>query len=148
MGQDATDEGRTTGTQLSVFDVSDPARPVRLHRRTVARLGYSEAEYDHHAFLYWAATGLAVLPVEAYGEKGSEGFVGAAAYRLGPAGTIAEAGRLEHPAESGEMAFPVRRSLVVGDRLYTLSDAGLLASRLGDLAPVAWLRLAALRREG
>ena len=148
VGQDATDEGRTTGTQVSVFDVSDPARPVRLHRHTVARGAYSEAEYDHHAFLYWAPAGLAVLPVEAYGEKGRDGFVGAAAYRLGPGGTIAEAGRLEHPAEPGEMPSPVRRSLVVGDRLYTLSDAGLLASGLGDLARVAWLRLAAPAREG
>ena len=92
---------RTTGARRAPScpcstSPTPPARPP--HRRTVARLGYSEAEYDHHAFLYWAATGLAVLPVEAYGEKGSEGFVGAAAYRLGPTGTIAEAGRLEHPA--------------------------------------------------
>jgi hypothetical protein len=148
VGQDATAEGRTTGAQLSVFDVSDPARPVRLHRRTVARFAYSEAEYDHHAFLYWAPAALAMLPIEAYGERGDEGFAGAVAFRLETGRPIVEAGRLEHPAERGETPFPVRRSLVVGDRLYTLSDAGLLASNLADLAPVAWLRLAPPAREG
>ena len=62
VGQDATAEGRTLGTQLSLFDVSRPEAPVRLHQRALGGAGMSEAEYDHRAFLYWAPTRLAVLP--------------------------------------------------------------------------------------
>ena len=61
VGQDATDEGRVLGTQLSLFDVHDPANPVRLSTLPIG--GSSEAEWDHHAFLYWPEDGTIVLPV-------------------------------------------------------------------------------------
>ena len=56
VGQDATDDGRLVGTQPSLFDVSDLRRPTRLHKASLG-LGWSEAESDHHAFLYWPRTG-------------------------------------------------------------------------------------------
>ncbi len=61
VGQDATDEGRTTGTQLSLFDVSDPTNPQRISTLPIG--GYSEVEWDHKAFLYWPEDGTIVLPV-------------------------------------------------------------------------------------
>ena len=61
VGQDATDEGRVLGTQLSLFDVHDPANPVRLSTLPIG--GSSDAEWDHHAFLYWPEDGTIVLPV-------------------------------------------------------------------------------------
>ncbi len=66
IGQDATATGQTTGTQLSLFDVSDPANPERLQQTAIPGAS-SAAEYDHHAFLYWPETGLAMLPVQSYG---------------------------------------------------------------------------------
>ncbi len=59
IGQDATEEGRVLGTQASLFDVSDPAAPRRLDSFALGK-GWSEAEQDHHAFLWWPRTGLAV----------------------------------------------------------------------------------------
>jgi hypothetical protein len=35
----------------------------------------------------------------------------------------------------------IRRSLVINQTLWTLSDAGLMASDLGSLARVAWIPL-------
>ena len=64
VGQDATEEGRPTGTQLSLFDVSNLSRPTRLHTEHLG-LGWSEAESDHHAFLYWPRTGPRRDPVRA-----------------------------------------------------------------------------------
>ena len=64
LGQDATEEGRVLGTQVSTFDVSDPRRPALLRRVTLGK-AWSEAEWDHHAFLYWPRATLAVLPVQA-----------------------------------------------------------------------------------
>ncbi|HWT22209.1 MAG TPA: beta-propeller domain-containing protein, partial [Solirubrobacteraceae bacterium] len=139
VGQDATDDGRVTGTQLSLFDVSDLARPVRLHQRTIAPSSSSQAEYDHHAFLYWAPSRLAVLPVDVFGDDGGV-FSGALGFSIDRAAGIAEAGRISHPPADG-VAPPVLRAAVVGERLFTLSDAGLLASALAGLAPQAWLPL-------
>ena len=70
VGQDATADGRQLGTQVSLFDVSDLAKPARLHQRTLADGGSSEAEWDHHAFLWWAPAKLAVVPLETLGGTG------------------------------------------------------------------------------
>ena len=61
VGQDASDEGRVQGTKLSLFDVHDPANPVQISSLMIG--GYSEAEWDHHAFLFWPQDGTIVLPV-------------------------------------------------------------------------------------
>lgn len=136
VGQDATARGRQLGTQLSLFDVSDLRNPTRLHQFTVPG-GSSEVEYDHLAFLYWPATGLAVLPLQRWGEDGPE-FVGAAGFRVDRSG-IADLGRLSHPVRD-EWRGQIRRSLVVGDRLFTVSDVGMLASPLDTLQGGTWVR--------
>ncbi|HUR86025.1 MAG TPA: beta-propeller domain-containing protein [Solirubrobacteraceae bacterium] len=136
VGQDASAQGRTLGTQLSLFDVSDLRNPVR---RAVASLGgnsTSDAEFDPHAFLFWKPSDLAVIPLQTFGPQG-QGFVGAVGFHVGAA-AIDEAGRVTHPKVSSDFAPPIGRSLVIGDRLYTLSFAGLAANRLDTLAPVAF----------
>ncbi|MDY7106205.1 MAG: beta-propeller domain-containing protein [Actinomycetota bacterium] len=102
VGQDATEEGRTTGTQVSLFDVSNPTNPQRLQKYTLDE-ARSNAEYDHHAFLWWAPEDLAVLPVSVWQwdeEAGTEeSFHGAVGLDV-TTGAITERGRLAHPAEN------------------------------------------------
>ena len=134
VGQDATENGQALGTQVSLFDVSDLRRPVRLHRHKIDSSG-SEAQYDHHAFLYWPKTGLTVVPVNAYGRTGTDAF--ALGLHVGRGG-IAELGKVRHGRQ--DTAFdPIRRSVVVGDDLYTVSGRGVKASALSDLSPRAWI---------
>jgi len=134
IGQDANAQGRTLGTQVSLFDVSDLAAPRRL-ANVVFDAGGSSAEDDHHAFLWWAPTGLAVIPLD------TASFTGAVGLRVGGA-TLAEVGRLSHPAEhDGMPATPIGRSIVVGSRLYTLSWLGLQTATLDTLTPTAFLPL-------
>ena len=65
VGQEATEEGRVQGLQLSLFDVSDLAHPRRLQQAQLGeRWSSSAVEWDHHAFLWWPATKLAVLPMD------------------------------------------------------------------------------------
>jgi Beta propeller domain len=130
VGQDATEQGAQLGTQLSLFDVSDPSRPARLHQAVVADSS-SGAEFDHHAFLWWAPRDLAVLPLTIYG--GGEFFDGATGFRVRRDSGIVESGRATH-ADA-----PILRSFVVDGRLFTLSDAGLEANSLATLAEEAWL---------
>jgi len=150
IGQNATEQGTATGSQVSLFDVSDLSNPKRIQNLTFTD-GYSEVEYDHRAFLYWPATGLAVMPVQwwSYSDdyEVEEVFLGAVALDVGRNG-IEEIGRLTH-TELEEGAEPwsidwrgqIRRSLVVGDKLYTLSELGLEASDLTTLADVAFIEL-------
>lgn len=135
VGQDATPDGQLLGTQVSLFDVSDPASPRLVDRRALAP-GWSEVEWDHHAFLWWAPTGLAVLPVFASFWDETSGEIlelgGAVGVRAGPSG-LSEVGRVTHPAGQ------IRRSVVARDLLYTISDAGVRASSLDTLADRGWL---------
>jgi hypothetical protein len=141
IGQDATAEGRVLGTQASLFDVSDPAAPRRLDTLVLGK-GWSEAEQDHHAFLWWPRTSLAVLPVQSYDDRP---FVGALGLRVRRAG-ITEVGRVTHPGTTGAEPVgapgtPIRRAVVVGSALYTVSAAGVRGSSLGSFADLGFARL-------
>ena len=154
VGQDATDQGRVTGTQVSLFDVADPANPTRLSTASIPG-ARSEVERDHHAFLWWPAERLAVVPVTLSGAFARPGVgmppatpavpgltrvptsatADAATFRVGD-GAVTESGRLSHP--DGQ---PVRRILVSNGRLLTVSGTGVLTSDLTTLAAGPWLGL-------
>jgi uncharacterized secreted protein with C-terminal beta-propeller domain len=138
VGQDADAQGRTQGAQLSLFDVSNPRKPVRTAQATLGPYSNSQAEFDPHAFLYWNPARLAVIPLSQYGSAG-QSFEGAVGFRIGSA-SIAPAGQITHPAPDGVTDYkpPIGRSLVIGDKLYTLSYAGLGASALDTLAPLSF----------
>jgi hypothetical protein len=137
IGQEASAEGRPQGTQVSLFDVHDLAHPRRV-QHVVFGNGSSDAEFDHHAFLWWAPTATAVVPLQTFDPSGdpAKGFTGAVGLHVAP-DAIAEVGRVTHG--DGTQPTPIARSLVVGARLYTLSYLGLQASRLDTLAPVAFV---------
>ena len=82
VGQEATAQGRTTGTKFSLFDVSDPADPKVLDS-LVFDDGYSGAEWDHRAFLWWGAENLAVASLNNH----REAFYGAVAVKVTPSGS-------------------------------------------------------------
>ena len=90
-----------------------------------------------------------MLPVQAWAEKP---FVGAIALTVARGG-IVEAGRVTHAGEnvaagSRVAGIPVRRSLVVGDTLYTVSDHGVMASGLSSFAEQGWLAFPASTTTG
>jgi hypothetical protein len=151
VGQDATDEGRQLGTQVSVFDVSDPSDPRRLSRLTFED-AYSEAEWDHHAFLWWAPEEISVLPLQrwSWDERSGKGgnFSGAVVLRA-TSNRVKQLGEIRHPNVKGsdcedceEWTAPINRSLVIGDTLFTFSESGVLASDLDTLDDIAWIRFA------
>ncbi|WP_329090078.1 beta-propeller domain-containing protein [Streptosporangium sp. NBC_01469] len=143
VGQEASEEGRTLGTQVSLFDVSDPANPRRLSQMFQKDSG-SEAEWDPHAFLYWAKTGMAVLPLSSW--TGTEQTNGTALVLKIDDSAVTRTGTVVHPrpkpAENDRVSPydpGIRRSVVIGDSLWTVSDLGLKVSDMKDLADRAWI---------
>ena len=136
IGQEATAQGRPLGTQISLFDVSNPASPRRLAHLVKTNF-QSSAESDPHAFLYWPQIGTAVLPVNSW----TNGQVSAGALVLSVAHhQITEHGTVTQPTappESGEAG--ITRSLIIGHDLWTVSDRGLMVNDLATLNPQAWI---------
>ncbi|WP_018254981.1 beta-propeller domain-containing protein [Salinispora mooreana] len=122
IGQEADLDGRVQGVQVSLFDVRDPAQPLRLDRwhRPDA---WSAAEHDPHAFRYDPSTGLLAVPVNA----------GLRLLRVS-GDTLTDQGEVTHPAGGH-----ITRSLLVGDTLWTVSDAGLRATDPTTGQSLAWL---------
>ncbi|WP_412747607.1 beta-propeller domain-containing protein [Krasilnikovia sp. M28-CT-15] len=138
VGQEADTAGRVTGTQVSLFDTTDPAHPRRLAQHHIAD-GQSEAEWDPHALLWWPTTQLLVVPVTTYDPRGrSIPTASALALRVTDGG-LTEVGRIAQPRVVDAVAPAVRRTLVVGDVLWTVSDSGLQASGLSTMDRLAWL---------
>lgn len=129
VGQDATDDGRTTGVQVSLFDISDPAAPTQVAKQTWEN-HYSEVEYEHRAFTYWPQTGQVFLPGHSWQEEKDSEWTGVisaqvdgAALEKGPALQLGS-------SESLGWDYP-RRTIVIGDELWVLGERSL---RVADLA--------------
>ena len=120
VGQEATDRGRTTGVQVSLFDVHDAAAPRRIAQHLLPDV-HSEAEYDAHAFLYWPATGLLALPV--FGQ-------GSLVLRLGDNG-FTSLGTVQ--------GDDIRRAIVIGNELWTVSATGMRVNSTDRVAQLAWV---------
>jgi uncharacterized secreted protein with C-terminal beta-propeller domain len=99
IGQEATETGRTMGTKVTLFDVSDLDNPTALDTWAPGGGGSSSAEWDHRAFLWWAPLDLAVLPFQDW----NSGEAAAVALRIAD-GTITEVGRIDHLPASDEEA--------------------------------------------
>lgn len=137
-----------TGTLLELFNVSNPAQPTLVASDSLGAGSSSQAQYDHHALLYWPATDLAVLPVQVDGstvvgsapgtpEPALSSFTGAIGFHLDATG-ISEIGQIVQDEVDG--ATPViERALVIGDQLYTVSAQGVMASSLDSLARQAFV---------
>jgi hypothetical protein len=162
LGQDATDTGRTTGFQESLFDVADPAHPTRLAQLVVPH-SWSTAEDDHHAVLWWEPEQLLAVPIERWGSPvadqtyPSEGVLVTRVTDAGieELGTIGHTGATSGPGApcppdancvlavvpAAPFAVPIERTLVAGGHLVTVSSAGVKVSDMATLADLAWIPL-------
>jgi uncharacterized secreted protein with C-terminal beta-propeller domain len=92
VGQEADSQGRTTGAKVTLFDVSDPSDPRELSSWTIAD-AYSDVEWEHLAFLYWAPADIVVLPIQSWMTQ----FMGAVVLKTDDG--LREYGRITHQRE-------------------------------------------------
>jgi len=152
IGRQADAQGHVGGTQVSLFDVSDLAAPSRLATFGISH-GQSAAEFDPHAFLYWPAMKIVVVPLQTYGMSGSivpgeppvpnqaAPTSGALILRIDDSG-ISEVGFVSQPMDSS-VGYPgpatIDRSIIIGQTLWTVSGAGVMATELTNLRQSAWI---------
>ncbi|MFI0409560.1 beta-propeller domain-containing protein [Actinomadura sp. 3N508] len=130
VGQDADKSGRRLGLQVSLFDVKSAPRRLDAYQLPGAN---AAAEFEPHAFLYWPANGLTVIPATGERRIGGEAIV------LKVEGDkLRRLGTVTHPEDDG-YGRSILRSLIVGDTLWTISDAGARATGIADLKERAWL---------
>lgn len=139
IGRHADEEGRAGGLQLSLFDVSDPANPRRIHDRVMGSHGHSRVDEDHHAFLFWPQRNLVVIPAMLWGENG-EGveFMGALGFTVSGDGGFGEPVKLSHSGRNEGEVTSIDRSMVMGGSLVTFSEEGVLTSDLDSFSDRDW----------
>ena len=150
IGQDADDDGRQRGLQVSVFDVRDLSKPRRVSQVAFGGTSHSAAEHDHHALLWWGPLRRLVIPLTNYPSpqerdagSGGAAFNGAVSIAVDGHGQAAEAARLDtsrhtsQGASQGGEGGTVRRVFARGDELLVLTDEALLVAGMDRLEPRA-----------
>ncbi len=114
-----------TSLELSLFDVTDPANPTRTDQLSLGdgNYNYSEAQWDHHAFSYFADQGVIAVPVTS-GNWDSL-VTGVAVVAVDPATGLTSLGTITTDTTA-------RRTLLVGDNLYVITDTQIVVAALLD----------------
>ena len=143
IGRDATDEGQVLGLSFQIFDVSDPAAPSLAHKTVVDsyQWGWSEAEYDHHAFTYFAARGLLAVPVSGWVYEDEESYYGGSyqselrIFKVSTDTGVTTLGEVSHLDMLGDLKedgcywnygwqAQVRRGVFIEDYIFSVSSLG------------------------
>ncbi|PIE20160.1 MAG: hypothetical protein CSA66_01230 [Proteobacteria bacterium] len=139
IGRDGDERGNLSGLSLSIFDVTDPSAPRRLHKITHSDSwgSYSEAESNHLAFNYYAERGLLAIPVGSW--SSSAHGAGLSLFEVdvdagfAPLGTLYHDDLVPSDASCGPEGATVRRGVFIEDVVYSVSEAGIKAHAVGTL---------------
>ncbi|MBX7113849.1 MAG: beta-propeller domain-containing protein [Myxococcaceae bacterium] len=149
-----TQDWRQRALQLAIFDVSDLSNPKQTHVQLVGTAyGWSEAQYEHKAFNYFAAKKLLAIPfsdwdstqtgndywsyfrseLKVYGVDALTGFT--------PKGVLSLSDMYQSYTYNWDNQTwtyywqpYVRRSVMADDFVYAISDAGIRAANVTNLA--------------
>jgi uncharacterized secreted protein with C-terminal beta-propeller domain len=140
----------TRGLKLALFDVSDVEHPRQVGKVEIGDAGSdSSALSDHRAFMFDKAKNLLVIPARVVNQNAvqkdkmsgdqSQIWYGAYVFGVNPDTGFVLRGTVEH-GTGGNMYYyygssqnEVKRSLYIGDTLYTLSSAKILANSINQI---------------
>lgn len=154
IGYDADDQGSFawfTGVMLQIFDVSEPTQPRLKFKHVIGTRGSSsEALTNHLAFSYYAPKNILSLPMticEDSAGGGSYGmdltFSGLMVFDVTTSAGFSLRGKVSHPLPEHagchnwwtQASSQVKRSLVIDNYVYSLSDSQLKVNDLDNLVP-------------
>ena len=149
VGQaDPSGTGRLHGLKLSLFDVADVEHPAEVASFAIGtgenEWAWSEALYDHKAFLFVPDRRLLAIPIALteWTDTSYRYWQGAYVFEVSPQAFegFALRGTISHsdsPDGRDFSRFQVARSLYIGDVLYTVSAGLVLGSSMDTFAEVA-----------
>ncbi len=136
--------------KLSLFDVSNVAKPVELSKYVFEGESSSTLVLqDHKAFLFDKSMKLLALPVSISFINGSKGgyvrsyWQGLCVFQLDLEAGFILRGRITHQNNVYDLSgkYFVKRALYIGEFLYTISDGKVAVNNLSDLKVVGELFL-------
>ena len=137
----------TKGLKLALFDVSDVENPKQIDKVEIGDSGTDSAALtDHRAFLFDKNKNLLVIPARVvkqidipskYSGDQQRIWYGAYVFGVTPETGFVVKGTVEHSTSGGyswySSPYDVKRSLYIGDTLYTLSQKQILANSLNQI---------------
>ncbi|MCX6820930.1 MAG: beta-propeller domain-containing protein [Candidatus Aenigmarchaeota archaeon] len=152
VGREADAQGHVLGVKLSLFDATDVANPTEISKYVVSGdWSWSEASYEHKAFLFSRDKQLLVIPVQLTDNNGTDytSWQGVYVFNVNLQDGITLKGRVTHANETAaqgkDMPYyynpQVRRSLYIDNVLYTVSDSLVKANDLASLAEIITVQL-------
>jgi inhibitor of cysteine peptidase len=139
----------TKGIKIALFDVSDVEHPTQIDKVEIGDAGSDSAALsDHKAFLFDKSKNLLVIPARVvrttdvdgkYNASSPNIWYGAYVFGLTPETGFVLKGTVEHGTGSntyywyGSSQNEVKRSLYIGDVLFTLSTKKILANSLSNI---------------
>jgi len=134
----------TRGLKLALFDVSDVEHPKQIDKVEIGDAGSDSAALsDHKAFLFDRAKNLLVIPVravtiapivkEGYNSDNQRVWYGAYVFGVTPETGFVLKGTVTHKSGASgwywySSVYEVKRSLYIGNDLYTISAKKIVAS--------------------
>ncbi len=137
----------TKGLKLALFDVSDVENPTQIDKVEIGDSGTESAALtDHRAFLFDKNKNLLVFPArvvitndnpDKYRGDQQRIWYGAYVFGVTPETGFVLKGTVEHSTSGGYAWYgspsEVKRSLYIGDTLYTLSQKQIVANSLSQI---------------
>lgn len=141
VGMDGDWDGGLNGIAISLFDVSDFAKPTQQDQLTLeCDYSWSEALWDHHAIMVHKDT--VAIPAYGYRWGGDHGYDSQAGLLVATIDTetgLNQTGFIDHSDLAREVwgtgsgyAPQMLRSMMIEDNLFSISEAGIVVSALDN----------------
>jgi uncharacterized secreted protein with C-terminal beta-propeller domain len=143
-----------SSVKIALFNVTDVQNPTELDTWSFGNgYGYSDslALRDPHAFMFSREKNLLVIPISGYYHNRGQYENGACAFTISPETGITQTGRVTHETDNAvendyygyyyRQYNQVKRSFIIGDTLYTVSDTMMKANSISGLEEIGKVNL-------
>lgn len=114
IGVDGDEKGSNGKLKVSLFDISDRKNPKEISKAIFGEANYSEAQYNHKAFMYFGDTDEFAIPVVSYGYDTSNYLC---SFRI-EGDKITQYKKYEPESKFSD----IQRGAYIGDTVFTVSD--------------------------